>query len=211
MSHEPGSPRDTHQVARDLQEHLEHHDRLAPALEPDAQILFEKLHKRVFAYCRSVSATREQAEDLTQQTMEVAFRNLPAYRGEARIYQWAIGIARNLRRNAQRRLTELLAADGVLEATDPAMTTLQQLRHEERIRIVREAAARLEPVEQEAVELRYAMELSQQRITEVLELTNPSGARGLLQTCRRKLSRELERLLTQHGHGPSLLRDSSGR
>lgn len=209
MSKRPPASRDTQQIAHDVKEALQEGG-LAPERQPDAEVLFTKLRDRVYRHCRSVGASREEAEDLTQQTLEVAFKGLPEFREEARITTWAISIAKNLRRNAKRRMSELLVEDGVFEMTDPSMSSLKQLRYEERCGVVRQATEGLEPIERHAVELRYVNELSQDRITEVLQITQKTGARGLLQTCRRKLARELHRILEEHGHGPSLVQDSSG-
>ena len=62
--------------------------------------------------------------------------------------------------------------------------------------------------EQEAVYLRYVEGMPQDAITEMLGLEG-SGARGLLQRCRRKLGRELRDQLEQMGHGTSFIRTRS--
>ena len=88
---------------------------------------------------------------------------------------------------------------------------LRSLRAGERAEVIRAAAvAVLDEVEQEAVYLRYAEGMGQEQITEILGLTNATGARGVLQRCRRKLTRELRRRLAELGHGPSFFTDSVG-
>jgi RNA polymerase sigma factor (sigma-70 family) len=83
---------------------------------------------------------------------------------------------------------------------------LSRLRERERRELLRVAAAAvLDPREQEAVQLRYVDGLSQDSITALLGLEG-SGARGLLQRCRRKLGQELRRRLDAMGHGPSFVR-----
>ena len=75
---------------------------------------------------------------------------------------------------------------------------------------MRRATATLSPLEQEAVHLRYVEGLPQDRITEILGITQASGARGVLQTCRRALTRELRSALAELGHGTSFFRESLG-
>ena len=61
---------------------------------------------------------------------------------------------------------------------------------------------------QEAVALRYVEHLPVDEITSLLGLTDKSGARGVLQRCKRKLKRELSRRLAELGHGTSFVRGS---
>ena len=101
----------------------------------------------------------------------------------------------------------MLVDDGVLDAEDPASSVMASLRRHEREELMRAASvAVLTEQEQEAVHLRYVEGMSQQRITEVLRLDAKTGARGLLQRCRRKLERELRRRLELMGHGSSFIR-----
>lgn len=53
--------------------------------------------------------------------------------------------------------------------------------------------------------LRYVEEVGLDEITLLLGLTEASGARGVLQRCKRKLARELGRRLQELGQGPSLV------
>ena len=55
---------------------------------------------------------------------------------------------------------------------------------------------------------RYVEHLPVDEITSLLGLTDKSGARGVLQRCKRKLKRELSRRLAELGHGTSFVRGS---
>jgi RNA polymerase sigma-70 factor (ECF subfamily) len=138
-----------------------------------------------------------------------AWVKLPEFRGDSSFGTWLYGISRNLCFRAMRKRGEnLLAADGVVEEADPRASALSTLRRREREDLLRRASLVLQPLEQEAVHLRYVEHLPQDRITEVLGLESASGARGLLQRCRRKLGREMNRLLGELGHGTSFIRSS---
>ena len=146
----------------------------------------------------------EQARELTQETFLVAYQRLAEFRGESRFLTWVYGIARNKCRNARSRRRELLVEDGVVDPSDATLGVLSGLRQAEReATLHRVANAILTPLEQEAVHLRYVEGLSQEHITEVLQLENATGGRGLLQRCRRKLSRGLRQELRAMGHGSS--------
>jgi RNA polymerase sigma-70 factor (ECF subfamily) len=179
----------------------------AAAAELDA--LFAAHHERLVAACQRMVGDPERARELAQEAMLVAYSKLGEFRGDAAFYTWLYGIARNLCFRAVAKKRDLLADDGVLEAEDPHTGVVASLRRAEREALVRAAAETLTPLEQEAVYLRYVEQLPQERITEILGLDASSGARGLLQRCRRKLGRELSRLLGEMGHGTSFIRTTS--
>ena len=133
------------------------------------------------------------------------------FNGQCAFRTWLYGIARNLCLNAVRKRSDLLSEDGLLEieGTQPGALTL--MRREERIALLREAAAAcLDPVEQEAIYLRYEQNLPRNQIEAVLGLEGRSGARGLLQRCLRKLKKELRRRLEARGLGSSFIRGTWG-
>jgi RNA polymerase sigma-70 factor, ECF subfamily len=180
-------------------------------LQKDPGPVFARYTGRVYGACYQLLGDADRAEDMAQQTLLVAWRKLPEFRGESAFGTWLYSIARFLCFNAMRKRTEVLVEDGVFEAADPAASALRGLRNKEREELLASAsAAVLDPLEQEAVYLRYVEQLPQERITELLDLDDKSGARGLLQRCRRKLGRELRRRLTELGHGSSFFRNSHG-
>lgn len=176
----------------------------SPSLAAELDRLFDAHRDRVRRLCLRLTGDPQRADELVQETLLVAWRRLPEFHGGARFSTWIYGIARNLCLNAVRKRSELLTEDGVVEANDPAADALRRLQRGERERLVREAAAALDPQEQEAVHLRYVLGLPLDRIDELLGLRG-SGARGLLQRCRRKLGREVARRLAELGHGRSFL------
>ncbi len=178
-----------------------------PALVDELDKLFNLHQPRIYRLCLRMVGDPERANELAQDAMLTAYRKLPDFRGDAAFGTWIYGIAKHLCLNAIRRRAEVLSVDGVIEVNDRTHGALRQLRQQERETLVTEAArAVLDPLEQEAVFLRYVEGMPQDRITEVLELKDKSGARGLLQRCRRKLQRELRERLALLGHGSSFVR-----
>lgn len=171
--------------------------------------LFAAHQQVVYATCRRAVGSPELAVELAQESLLRAYQKLPTYRGEASFRTWLVAIARYECANAIRKRGELLSEDGVIEPTDVASSALSKLRRAEREALVRDAAAAvLDPDEQEVITLRYVEQVPLEQIEALLGLTGASGARGVLQRCKRKLGRELERRLAELGHGSSFLGES---
>ena len=134
----------------------------------------------------------------------VAYQRLSDFEPRARFSTWIFSIANNVCRRALQKKREYLSEDGVLDPTEDAFDVFRALEQAERDQLLEEAmAAVLDAEEREAVQLRYIQYLSQDDITRVLGLSG-TGARALLQRCRRKLRAELLRRLEDLGRGTSL-------
>jgi len=172
----------------------------------DLERLFARHQDRVYAICYRFAGDPEKARDLAQDTLLTAWRKLPSFRGESTFGTWLYGIARWVCLGAFRRKQDLLSADGLIDPASDDKNVLASMGRTEREELLRSAAAAvLDEQEQEAVYLRYVEQMPQDRITDLLGLTSASGARGLLQRCRRKLKAELRTRLAQLGHGTSFV------
>ena len=178
-----------------------------PSIGSEFDRLCAQLSPRAIALCRRIVGDEEIAREIAQEAMLVAWQRLGELQDESAFPAFVFTTARRLSMNRIRRHEELLTADGVIEVGDPAEGALAMLRAEERERVLLQAAAVLDPVEQEAVWLRYGEGLPQERITEILALGTATGARGLLQRCRRKLERALREELGRLGHGSTFFRE----
>lgn len=177
----------------------------AAAAELDA--LFAAHADRLKALCRRLTrGDEQQAAEISQEAMTVAYGKLSTFRSDGDFGSWLNGIARNLAMRASAKKRDLLVTDGVIEARDAATGVLTSMGRAEREAIMRRAAAVLDPEEQQAIHLRYVEGLSQDEITEALNLDAHTGARGLLQRCRRKLGRALRAELEALGHSSSFIR-----
>ena len=178
---------------------------VTPTLSADLDRLFEAYRPRLHALCLRILKDEARAEEILQEALLVAYKKLPDYEGSARFGTWIYSITRNLCFNAVRKRSEQLSDDGIIEPASVEMDTLALLQREEREALIIQASRELSPLEQEAIYLRYVEGLPQQQITEILNLSG-SGARGLLQRCRRRLRREVQARLTELGHGESFIR-----
>lgn len=174
----------------------------------DLERLFEAHRASVFRLGLRLTGDPRLAEELVQDTLETAWRKLPEFDGRARFGPWIFGIARLRARNLHRKKGELLTEDGLLDPTGAAVDALRGLQRQERAALLAEAARGLNAVEQEVVHTRYVEDLPLARIDEILGLSG-SGARGVLQRCKRKLKQALEERLLALDHGSSFFRTGS--
>ena len=176
-------------------------------LAADVDALFARHHDQLYAWCLRWVGDPELAMDLAQDTLLTAYQKLATFRGDARFSTWLLRIARFKSLNALRKEGEVLAEDGLIDPEDPSGSALTHLQRRQREDLMREAAAAvLDPLEQEVIYLRYTEHLPVDRITDLLEIDTATGARGLLQRCKRKLRDELLRRLAEMDHGTSFVR-----
>jgi len=160
-----------------------------------ASELFRRYWKRVYLWCLRRTGRHETARDLAQEVLISAYRALQGFEGRCLYRTWLYTIMkhrcqRSLRRPSWTR-DEETDVDRLPAAETAADSALIEEEDEETIlRTIRTA---LEPDEQSALWLRCVERLPVDEITRRLAVPGPSGARGLLQTARRKLRAALER------------------
>jgi len=158
--------------------------------------LFARYDARVYAWCFRFCRDHERALDLAQDAQMEAYRSLASFEGRSRFSTWLFTVTRyrclrSLRRPGLLR-DEALEPDAL---ADPARAPDEET--EARLDAARLAAlvrATLDAREQQALWLRCEEGLPVETITEMLALDSGSGARGLLQTARRKLRAALANL-----------------
>jgi RNA polymerase sigma-70 factor, ECF subfamily len=179
---------------------------------PDAALLaqvvagsrdaFESLVTRhqgaVFRFARSITRTREDAEDVLQETFLAAYKSAAGFRGESSLRTWLLIIARNTAFRMARRApetTELEEADvwdlGLRAGWgthDPESLAIKAQRRER----LQEALDSLEPAAREMIVLRDLEGLSGEETAQVLGLT-VEGMKSRLHRARLKLAAALRR------------------
>jgi RNA polymerase sigma-70 factor (ECF subfamily) len=180
-----------------------------PELAAAREALFGRYRPRLVGFCTRYLGDPVRGEDVAQRALEVAWRKLPEFRQESRFSTWLFGIARRTAFRALRSPREVLLEDGVFEPESEELAPIRALTHRERARMVREAAAELAPLDQEVLFLRCFEGLPWDAIERALDLDRAdmrSGARGVLQRCRRHLAAHMRKWLEEHGHGSSFLK-----
>ena len=157
--------------------------------------LLERWQGPVYAWCRRFARDPDRAEDLTQDVLTSVYRSLGSFQFRAPFGAWVFTIARHRCIRAMRPVALLRdesAETDALEHAAPGPEDEAERRMEDDA--VREAIHEaLEPVEQQALWLRCVDRVPVDELTRLLDVSGASGARGLLQTARRKLRTALER------------------
>ncbi len=166
-----------------------------------AETLFSRYDRRVYLWCLRLARDHDRALDLAQEALLTALRDLPGFQHRSRFATWLYTV---VRRRALRLLqrerrwlieeTDLDAMEGA--ATDPAEAAL---REDEEGWLMGTMNDVLEPVEARALLLRCEEGLPVEEITRLLALPGASGARGVLQSARRKLRAALDRRRAAEG------------
>jgi RNA polymerase sigma-70 factor (ECF subfamily) len=171
-----------------------------PRAEDAVSVLLARYQRRVYVWCYRYVHEHEQALDLAQEVMLSAYRKLATFTGKGRFESWIFSITRNRCLTAVRK--RVLARDediALEELADPGGGPDRHLEEKlEESALLVLARECLDSREQEALYLRCFEHLPVDEITELLDIKDTSGARGLLQKARRKLRAAIE----QQAHRP---------
>jgi RNA polymerase sigma-70 factor (ECF subfamily) len=160
-----------------------------------ASELLERYQRRVYLWCFRIVGSHETAMDLAQDVLLSAFKALTSFKGSARFSSWLFAIARNRSLNAVKAVH--LFQDEEVDPKDlpgPGEEPDRLVEDEEQERELFELIKReLDPLQQEVLWLRCFERMPVDEITRLLEITASSGARGVLQSARRKLRAALKK------------------
>ncbi len=180
-----------------------------PELRERIDRAFSKHHVKLrqFVARELRNFSEQQVEETVQDVLLTAWRQLPGHDGRD-FKAWLYRIAANACANVRRKARDVLSEDGLFDPGSDGETAYARLRREERERLFLEASARvLSPQDQEVVYMRYELELAAEEIARLAGLKDTDEVRVVLQRCKRRLSKELEAMLSAMDQGPSLFRD----
>ena len=163
---------------------------LQAAKRGDAQALealCRRYHPRLCRYAYVLTRSREEAEDVAQETLVAMLRALPEFRGAdaGKFEGWLLRIARN-RVYSEARRFRLASLPENFDPPDPAPPPGERLERAERRARVRQALDALDAESREMIALRYELELSYRQIAATLE-TTPARVKWRLHAAREKL------------------------
>ena len=167
--------------------------------------LVERHQQAVFRTALGALRSREDAEDVTQDTFVAAFRELSGFRNESSFRTWVLTIAWNRVRDRRRSVVRWLQVftrnrndDGEPEAVAEGPSSERALVDDEARRLVRTLVGALPPKYRDSLLLTVFGEQTFEEAGRVLNI--PSGTAKW----RAKEARRLLRVkLTAHGYGDS--------
>ena len=163
-------------------------------------LLVEQYGDSIYRYCRGITFTLEDAEDLYQQTFLKAFELHKKISLQNNPKAYLMSIAANLWKNhkskyaRRERIAPTISSDmeGVqIESLDSGTDLLEQLVKEEQLAYLRECVNRLPEKQQQVIQLFYAGELSLEEVAKVLHI--PKGTvKSRLHKAKEQLRKEME-------------------
>jgi RNA polymerase sigma-70 factor (ECF subfamily) len=169
-------------------------ERGAQGNEEAFRLLVRRWERPVFAFLERMLGSREEAQDLGQETFLRMCREAGRYRATGRFKSWLFRIAGNLARSRLRRrkLVAWVRFDPSEHDRPSSQETPEQsLEREEAREGVRRALGRLPDRQREAILLRQYQEMSYREIAEAMG-TSVSAVESLLSRGMRALGRELK-------------------
>ena len=167
----------------------------AAARAAAASELFGRYRKRVYLWCFRYVHDHDRALDLAQDALLSAWRALDSFEDRSRFSSWLFAIARNRCLSAVRPVSlsrdPEVEPDDLYDAAPGPERGLEERQDEERL--IELMRAVLDENERQALSLRCFERLSVDEITRMLSIEGASGARGVLQSARRKLRAALAR------------------
>ena len=144
-----------------------------------------------------ITGSREEAEDVAQESFVQAFAKLSSFKGKSQFYTWLYRIAFNTSISRKRRKRPTISADRVredtgMEPTDTAASACDQIEQQERVDAVHDALNELSDEYRQIIVLRELEECSYDTIAEILDM--PVGTvRSRLHRARVQLKDILQR------------------
>ena len=167
--------------------------RVAAGSEAAFDLLVGRWQREVLRLLWRLTGSREEAEDLAQETFLRVWRSASRYRGDGRFRAWLLRIAANLARSRARRRALVSWLPWRAEADrrpDPAPDPLDDLAARQRRDRVQAALARLPARQREALVLRRFHDLPVREIATVLEISE-GAVESLITRALRALRRDL--------------------
>src|SRR5258705_10251336 len=161
------------------------HEVLVAAKRGDSaafEILCKQSANTVFRIARRMMRSKEDAEDVMQESLQLAFIHLKSFKGGSRFSTWLSRIAINASLMKLRRKQHLwdVSLDGSAETEEPSFqldvedegpNPEQLYAHKERQRILFEAMNELTPGMRKAIELRELGERSTEETARILGIS----------------------------------------
>ncbi len=137
--------------------------RMASGDENAMQELYATYGQRLYAYALRLTNDHAVAEDVTQETLVIAWRTAGNFRGEGRLIAWLLGIVHHSAMKSLRRVSQPLEETAAASSASPE----EQAQAEEMKRWVRKGLQDLSTEHRAVLELVFYQGLTLQEVAEV--------------------------------------------
>lgn len=159
--------------------------------EEEFRAFYERTSRPLWAYLARITGSRQEADDILQETYYRFYRAATSYENETHrrnsLFRIATNVARDAARRAKHRVAVPLEDEG---ANAPAPRSHGPERQAQIRTDLARALDRLEPLQRELLWLAYAQGASHEEIAEIVGMKSIS-IRTVLLRARRKLARLL--------------------
>ena len=138
------------------------------------EALMSRYHARILGFTRHMLGSREDAEDVTQESFAAAYSAMMADERPINVKPWLYRIARNRSLNHMRRQKAIGVDDFDLHVADHGRTTADEVGQREELRLLMGDVQALPESQRTALLLREIDALSYDQIAEAMETTVPS-------------------------------------
>ena len=138
------------------------------------EALMGRYHARILGFTRHMLGSREDAEDVTQESFAAAYSAMMADERPINVKPWLYRIARNRSLNHMRRQKAIGVDDFDLHVADHGRTTADEVGQREELRLLMGDVQALPESQRTALLLREIDALSYDQIAEAMETTVPS-------------------------------------
>lgn len=138
------------------------------------EALMGRYHARILGFTRHMLGSREDAEDVTQESFAAAYSAMMADERPINVKPWLYRIARNRSLNHMRRQKAIGVDDFDLHVADHGRTTADEVSQREELRLLMGDVQALPESQRTALLLREIDALSYDQIAEAMETTVPS-------------------------------------
>jgi RNA polymerase sigma-70 factor, ECF subfamily len=191
------------------EELIERARRTPETADASLSALYRRYQPKVAAWCLRISNDRDEAADVAQEVFLRVHERLGSFRGDSRFSTWLYTVTRSVAINRgvaeRRRRAEALDDEGVPEPVEPSPGAEQEVETGEILAAFRTALGKdLEPLEAKVLYLHYVDGVPLAALTDLLKLTNKSGAKAYIVSGKRKLERRFGRWLDRQSAGGAL-------
>jgi RNA polymerase sigma-70 factor (ECF subfamily) len=163
--------------------------------------IVKRWERKIFALCFGMLQREDEAREAAQETFISAYKNLPNFRGEAKVSSWLHRIAvnqcltkkRRAKVRAENSLEDEIVSNESAFAAPKSFSPARIAEKNERLKLVRQAVATLPEDLKEVILMKEFEELTFQEISDTLQIPL-STVKSRVYTALKQLKMKLEKI-----------------